>query len=305
MNINDRILVTGARGFVGTNLVTSLRRSGYRNVFDKNGYNLTSADDTEALFAEARPDYVFHLAAQVFGLGGNLAHQADSFLHNTLINTNVVNACVVHKTKKIVAMGTVAMYPAEVPGNFFKEEALWSGATHRSEWGYANAKRGMLAYLQACQESYGLDYACPLSTNLYGPFDRFNIETGHVLPSLIRKFFEAKRDESRIEVWGNGSATRDFLYVEDAVNGLTEIMQNVTGVANLVTGISYSIRHAVEILMARSGVKHVLWDDSKPTGQVERSYKRPAWFKPQHSLERALAQTYDWYAANEKTVRKS
>ena len=305
MNKNDRILVTGGRGFVGTNLTLHLAKAGFEHVYWSPDHNLTVHDDCVALFADARPDYVFHLAAQVFGLGGNMTHQAGSFLHNTLINTNVINACVKHKVRKITAMGTVAMYPQDAPNHYFQEGGLWDGPAHDSEWGYANAKRGMLAYLIACKESYGLEFACPLSTNLYGPHDRFNIETGHVLPSLIRKFYEAKRENKRIEVWGNGYATRDFLYVGDAVRLLHEIMDNVMGVTNLVSGTSHPIRYAVDILAQHTGVTDIVWNVDKPIGQVERSYRRPEWLKVQHSLERALKATYDWYAANEKTARKT
>lgn len=301
MNKDSRILVTGHLGFVGINLCRRLLR-------DKPNVHVAPADFTlqntgDAVWETHKPTHVFHLAAQVFGLGGNIQNQAEGFRRNTLINTNVIDACVRHGVEKIVAMGTVAMYPASVPNNHFCESDLWNGPVHDSEWGYANAKRGMLAYLEACRVSYGLKYVCPIATNLYGPHDRFNAATGHVIPSLIRKFYEAKRGGTEVLVWGDGSQTRDFLHVDDVVKGLINCMTNdLEPVINLVSGRSRTIRDAVSILERHTGVKAV-YDPSKPSGQLQRSYKAGLVHAP-IQLETGLIGTYDWYAANEGVARK-
>ena len=303
----DTIFVTGANGFIGANLVQYLEDRAYRNVFGllSSDCDLTDRFATQRWFKEVRPAYVFHCAARVRGIAGNMQNQSDGFLHNCLINTHVVEACEIFGVKKIVALGTVAMYPdAPIDSERgFCENEIWLGLPHESEKGYAHAKRAMLAQLDASD----LSYALPICTNMYGGADRFNIETGHCIPSLVRKAYEAKRDGKPMTVWGDGSARRDFLYVKEVVSALHLIMDRVSGPVNLATGVTYSIKDAATIL-ADCAECEIEWDTSKPTGQVTRSYDvsalTAAGFSPQYTLEQGLRETYDWYAKNESVARK-
>lgn len=311
MRPNDSILVTGASGLAGHNLVAYLREQGFSNVVGlaSRDCDLTDLDATLAGFKQHKPAYVFHMAGHVFGIMGNMKNQAAAYFNNSRINSFVVEASHQVGVEKIVAMGTVAMYPDPLPGNPLQESMIWQGAPHHSEHGYAHAKRGMLAQLEAYRETHDMAFAVALSTNLYGPYDRFNIETGHVIPSLIRKFYEAQRGKNAVSVWGDGSAQRDFLYVKDMVRALHVIMDQIDGVVNLATGSVCRIRDAVEILAHHTGLDdRVTWDATKPNGQVVRAYDvsklRQAGFNCQYSLQQGLTETYDWYAAHEATARK-
>jgi GDP-L-fucose synthase len=311
MQSKDSILVTGVPGLVGTNLVEHLRERGFTNVtgIGSRDCDLTDRQTTLAYFEKINPDFVFHLAGYVFGILGNMRNQAESYLRNTLINTHVVDACHKTKVKKVVAMGTVAMYPDPLPSDPLREDTMWMGAPHSSERGYAYAKRGMLAHLEVCHDSYGMKSACAISTNLYGEHDRFNIDTGHVLPTLVRKFYEARQAGTTVSVWGDGSAVRDFMYIRDAVRGLLWIMNNVDGPVNLATGKVRSIRDAADILAKCAGLEgKVTWDSNKPSGQVYRAYDikilKSSDFNCVHSLEEGLRKTYQWYEKNHATARK-
>ena len=167
----------------------------------------------------------------------------------------------------------------------------------------------MLVQLQAYEESYGMPYAFAVSTNLYGPHDRFNTETGHVIPSLVKKFYDARQTKTSVTVWGDGSAHRDFLYIKDAARALATIMEKVTGPVNLATGTTQKIRDIVNILAVRTEMKEqVVWDTSKPTGYILRTYDvsrlHSAGFTCNYSFEQGLQETYDWYASHSGTVRQ-
>jgi GDP-L-fucose synthase len=190
-----------------------------------------------------------------------------------------------------------------------REESLWQGAPHGSERGYAHAKRAMLAQLDVYRESYGLQYACALSTNLYGPNDRFGAEDSHVIPSLVRRFHEAHQKGEPVTVWGDGSARRDFLHVEDSVRGLHLITDQVDGAVNLASGQTHAIRDVVAILSGHTGMgDRIRWDTRMPTGQVFRAYDvtklRDTGFRPAITMETGLTTTYDWYAAHVSTARR-
>lgn len=309
--LEARILITGAGGLAGKNLVAHLQQQGFTQLIGLTSADcdLTDAAATLSCFKRHQPDYVFHLAGHVFGIMGNMKNQAAAWFNNTRINSFVIDAAQQVGVRKLLAMGTVAMYPDPLPGNPLREDMIWQGAPHHSEYGYAQAKRGMLAQLESYHSTHGLDYAVALSTNLYGPHDRFNIATGHVIPSLIRKFYEARRDGGTVTVWGDGSPQRDFLYVPDMARGLQLIMEKGEGAVNLASGVTVRIRDAVDILTAHTGLEgRVVWDTSKPNGQALRAYDisklQAAGFCDPTPLAAGLTATYEWYAANETTARK-
>lgn len=308
---DDIILITGGSGLAGINLKKYLQLVGFTRILAPTSgeCDLTNRQTVLDYFVRNEPDYVFHMAGFVRGIMGNMRNQGESYLENTLINTHVVEACHKAGVKKIVAMGTAAMYPDLEPGVPLSEEDVWKGPPHPSEYGYSQAKRGMLAQLQTYESSYSLPYAFAFCTNLYGPHDRFNTETGHVIPSLVKKFHDAKQNTMPITVWGNGSAHRDFLYIKDCSRALHTIMDNINGPINLGTGTSRKIRDVVNILAAYTRMEsQVIWDASKPSGFIFRAYDmsrlRAAGFTCRYTLEQALHETYDWYASHSGTVRQ-
>ena len=209
--------------------------------------DLTDFSSTVALFQQYRPTIVYHLAARVSGIMGNLNAQGQAYLDNVRINTNTIEAARLSGAAKIVAMGSAAIYSDQVALPM-REEEIWQGAPHGSEAGYAHAKRGMLAQLQAYQHQYGLDYAYCVSTNLFGPNDRFDEQNGHVLPSLISKFHRAVNEGTPVTVWGTGRPRRDFLYAPDAARAMRLIGEHFSGPINLASGVHISIQDTVELI---------------------------------------------------------
>jgi len=309
MNNKSRILVTGAAGVVGNALVKFLSDTGYENVYTPSSKecDLRCKDMCETYFKSIAPEYVFHLAGRVYGLGGNSKYRAIAIYDNLMINTHVINASQLCGVKKIVAMGTVAMYPDPAINIPSIESDLWGGYPHKSEESYAVAKLTMLSTLEAYKNSYDLEYSLAISTNLYGPNDRFNIETGHVIPSLIKKFYIAKQEKKAVQVWGSGVAERDFLYSTDAAEGLVNIMTGISGPVNLVSGKVVSIKTLVNILSEITGVDNVEWDPIKPNGQLLRAYDsaklQKLGFEPKVDISEGLKLTWEWYCKNIQSVR--
>lgn len=307
MKSNERILVTGARGLVGSGLVEHLRAEGYTNVLElgRQDCDLTDTASTRAYFEKSQPAYVFHAAARVYGIMGNMKNKALSFYDNVMINTNVVDASQKVGVKKITVMGTGAVYPYPSPGLPLKEGMIFLGEPHPAENSYAHAKRAMLAMLRAYEESYGMEWAYVVSCNLFGPRDKFDTEFGHVVPSLIKKFFDAKRRGEKVVVWGNGSAKRDFMYVKDTARVGLAIMQNISGPANIGSGNVYSIRDIVDMIADIANMHdYVVWDETKPNGQDYRAYDLSRigsiGFNCQYTIRQGLEETWAWYSANAK-----
>jgi GDP-L-fucose synthase len=312
---NCTIAVTGANGLAGSAVVEHLRAEGFTCVIPitRDDCDLRNWGNTNSLFLRIKPYHVFHAAATVYGLGGNMAFQAKSILENTQINTNVIDAA--HKCgslRKITVMGTNAAYPwpTEVP---FKEENIYNGRPDASEFGYGHAKRHMLAMLEAYQMSYGLEYCYIVSGNLYGPRDRFNDKTGHVLPSLIKKFSDAKTSGGTVEIWGDGSATRDFLYSKDLARVATMLMSEdlKPGAINIGSGETVSIAQLVAKLCVISGVPadRVRWDKSKPSGRLDchsdLSRIGALGFTPNYSIDDGLRETWGWFEDSRRIAIQS
>jgi GDP-L-fucose synthase len=302
------ILVTGAGGLVGTALMARLGRSRADAIAltSRKDCDLEDFSATKALFARLKPRFVYHLAAAVYGLGGNSAFPGDQYRRNILINTHVIEAARLSGVEKIVAMGTAAIYSDGAPQPFRERDALL-GAPHSSELPYATAKRAMLVQLMAYRLQYGLPYAYAIATNMYGPNDRFDTVHGHVAPSLILKFVEAADGSAPIEIWGDGSPTRDFLHAEDAAMGLALMMEKGEGAYNLASGKSHRVADLVAVLAARLPSARYSWDPTRPMGQLARRYDvsnlETLGFAPRFDLEQGVNMTVDWVLAHRSALR--
>ncbi|WP_422474479.1 NAD-dependent epimerase/dehydratase family protein [Endozoicomonas sp. ALB032] len=312
MELSEKILITGCEGLVGSTISTLLLNKQYQNLFPvgRGHCDLVNSLDTIELFKSYKPDYVFHCAAKVYGIMGNMCNKAKSFYENIMINTNVIQGAHLAGTKKITVMGTGCVYPYPSPSLPLKEDIIFNGRPHESEDSYAQAKRAMLAMCESYQESYDLDWAYVVSCNLFGPNDKFDAEFGHVVPALIKKFYDAKVQGKCAEVWGDGSAERDFLYVKDAAKAAIDIMQNLTGPVNIGSGSVYSIKQIVEHIADIANMQNSYqWDKNKPNGQDYRSYDlskmESVGFKPEWSLRKGLEETWNWYCENQDRARKS
>jgi len=304
LNKSDRIIVTGAAGLVGSALADHLRAEGYENVIPlkRADCDLLDTPATFALFERRRPDHVFHAAARVYGIMGAMKHQGASFYENCMINANVVEASRRAGARKITVMGTGTVYPFPSPGLPLNEDMIFMGRPHAAHAGYANAKLAMLAMLEAYQDSYGLKWAYIVSANLFGPRDRFDAETGNVVPSLIKKFYDAKKSGGAVTVWGDGSAQRDFVYIKDAARIALRVMNGLEGPVNMGSGGVYCIRDIVVALAEITGLSgRVEWDRTKPNGQAYRAYDlakiASLGLKPAYSIREGLKETWNWYCA--------
>lgn len=313
VNIEEsaRFLITGGTGLVGRALTGVLARKGFKNVaaIGSRDCDLRDGNEVGRLFSRLKPDYVFHLAARVHGIGGNAKYKSDILYDNVLINTNVVEHARRSAVKKIVAMGSGCVYPELKGQKELFEDQIWNGPPHTSEDSYAHAKRLMLAQLLAAKEQYGMASAFAISGNLYGPYDNFNVEEGHVIPSLVAKFFDAKQKGQPVRVWGSGVAIRDFSYCDDAAEALFELLLKLEGPVNLGSGFLHPISDIVSALQDICGKEvRVEWDSSKPDGQLVRYYNldklKSTGFAPKVTLAEGIRRTYDWYAANWQNARR-
>ena len=304
-----RALVTGATGLMGTALVAELRHGGQDVVaLGSVDADLRDQAAAEAIVAHHRPDIVYHLASRVRGIMGNAGSQGEAFLDNIRINVNVIDASRRAGVAKIVAIGSAAIYGDAVPLPM-REDDGWIGRPHGSEAGYAHAKLTMLAQLEAYREQWGLEFAYCISTNLFGPHDRFDERHGHVIPSLISKFHRAVAAGECVTVWGSGTPTRDFLYVADAARALQHIGEAGSGPINLASGHAVSIRTVAELIADVAGYRgEILWDRTKPDGQLRRAYDvsrlRALGVGPGSTLRDALSETYAWFVANIEAARR-
>lgn len=311
MDHKECVLITGGTGLVGRALSKVLADKGFSNVISVGSRDCDLRDGGAAgkLFARVKPRYLFHLAARVYGIGGNTKFKADILFDNVMINTNVLEQARKAKVKKIVAMGSGCVYPELKGHQELFEEQIWMGPPHISEDSYAHSKRLMLAQLQAIKDQDGISSAFAISGNLYGPHDNFDKNDGHVTPSLIAKFFEASQSGQPVKVWGSGVAIRDFSYSEDAAGALYEIMMKLEGPVNLGSGYRHAIKDIVAALQNICGKSvKVEWDASKPDGQLVRFYNldklKATGFAAKVPLSEGIRRTYEWYAKNSESARK-
>jgi len=314
MNLAEkRITVTGGAGFLGSFVVEKLRARGCRHIFvpRSRDYDLTTADGVRRMYADSQPQIVIHLAAVVGGIGANRAHPGRFFYDNLMMGVQLMEEARRRSVEKFVAIGTICAYPKFTPVPF-KEEDLWNGYPEETNAPYGLAKKMLLVQSQACRQEYGFNSIYLLPVNLYGPRDNFDLETSHVIPALIRKCVEAVEEgRDRIEVWGSGKATREFLYVEDCAEGIvlaTERYDKADPV-NLGSGMEISIRDLVARIAELTGFKGaIFWDSSKPDGQPRRCLdtsraEREFGFKAHTVFDTGLRNTLRWYQEQRGSLR--
>lgn len=305
---DQRLLVTGGSGFLGRAVLARLERRRPAAVIAPRSseYDLRRPADTARLFDEAQPDVVIHLAARVGGIGANRERPADLYLDNLLMGTYVLEEARQRATPKTVMLGTICSYPklAEVP---FSEDQLWTGYPEETNAPYGIAKLAQLVQAQANREQYGQDVIYLMPTNLYGPGDKFNPAVSHVIPALIKKCVDAKESGAdHIEVWGTGSASREFLYVDDAAEGILLAAEHYDGAdpVNLGADRETLISDLVELIAGAVGFTgSIRWDPSYPDGQPRRRVdpakaQKEFGFEAVTPLEEGLRRTVDWYLAN-------
>ena len=299
-----KVLVTGGGGFLGSHLVERLQSAGAEPfVCRRRDYDLTRPEDVHRLFVDAEPQLVFHLAAEVGGIGANMANPGRYWYANLMMGTHVLEESRRERVDKLVLVGTICSYPkfAPIP---FREDDLWKGYPEETNAPYGVAKKALLVGAQAYREQYGLNSVFLLPVNLYGPRDNFDPQSSHVIPALIRKMLEAgERGEPEVVLWGDGSPTREFLYVDDCAEALLLAAQRYDGAepANLGTGEEISIKELAEVIADETGFQgEIVWDTSKPNGQPRRKLdtsraEQLFGFRASTPFRKGIKRTVAWY----------
>jgi GDP-L-fucose synthase len=309
-----RVCVTGGAGFLGSFVTEKLRQKGAAQIFVPHleQYDLVKLDDIHRMLDDAQPDLIIHLAALAGGIGANRARPADFFYINLMMGVQLMHAAWEGGVEKFVAIGTICAYPKFTPLPF-KEENLWNGYPEETNAPYGLAKKMLLVQAQAYREQYGYNAIYLLPVNLYGPGDNFDLKTSHVIPALIRKCLDAKEHgDPQVVLWGDGSPTREFLYVEDAAEGILLAAERFNGdePVNLGSGNEISIKDLAALIARLTGFEgELVWDTSKPNGQprraldVSRAAQRFG-FRAQMPFEEGLRRTIDWYVKHSHQIKE-
>jgi GDP-L-fucose synthase len=302
-----RVMVTGGGGFLGRAVAERLRSSGADHIFIPRSadYDLRTRDGIDRALADARPDLVIHLAAVVGGIGANRENPGRFFYENAVMGIELMERARLAGVDKFVQIGTVCSYPKFTPVPFHEED-LWNGYPEETNAPYGLAKKMLLVQGQAYRAQYGFSVIHLIPVNLYGPGDNFDPASSHVIPALIKKCVDARKaGADHIEVWGTGSASREFLYVDDAANGIVLASERYDGIdpVNLGVGREITIRELVELIVRFSGFEGVVrWDPSKPDGQPRRALDTSRataafGFVAGTTFEDGLRRTIEWYQA--------
>jgi GDP-L-fucose synthase len=302
---NKRILITGGTGFLGRFVMKKLEERGCRSIFPvgQKEYDLVSFEAVKKVYSDISPDIVIHLAAQVGGIGANREMPGKFFYDNLMMGVQMMEMGRLFNVEKFVAVGTVCSYPKFTPVPF-KEADLWNGYPEETNAPYGLAKKMLLVQSQAYRQQYGFNSIFLIPVNLYGPCDNFDPAASHVIPALIKKCFDALRDgKDEITVWGTGRATREFLFVEDAAEGIVLAAEkyNKPDPVNIGAGFEISIKDLVSLIARLTGFKGgIVWDRTKPDGQPARRLNTDKaeiefGFKARTKFEEGLRGTIEWY----------
>jgi GDP-L-fucose synthase len=308
-----RVVVTGGSGFLGRLVVAKLADQGAEVVVPRSAeHDLTDRDAAFALFGEVRPDLVVHLAARVGGIGANMAAPADLYLDNLLMGTYVLEAARLQGTAKSVLVGTICSYPKITPVPF-QEERLWDGYPEETNAPYGVAKKALLVHALANHQQFGQRSIYLMPTNLYGPGDKFHPSVSHVIPALVKKCVEAKEaGATKVEVWGTGRATREFLYVDDAAEAIVLAAEHHDdpNPVNLGADREVSIREIAEQIAQLTGFQgDLVWDPTRPDGQPRRRVdaskaERLFGWRSTTPFDEGLRRTVEWYLANREEAER-
>jgi GDP-L-fucose synthase len=310
---SERVVVTGGAGFLGSYVLEALRARGAREVFvpRSKDYDLVQMDHVRALYRDARPSLVLHLAARVGGIGANRDNPGKFFYDNLMMGVQLLEVGRQVGLKKLVALGTICAYPKLCPVPF-KEEDLWNGYPEETNAPYGLAKKMLLVQSEAYRQQYGFDSIVLFPVNLYGPGDNFDLQTSHVIPALIRKCVEAReRGDRRIVAWGTGRASREFLHARDAAEGILAAAERYdrSEPVNLGAGFEIEVRDLVPLVARLCRFEgEISWDATKPDGQPRRMLDtskalREFGWKARIGFEDGLRETVQWYEAHRGETR--
>ena len=311
---DKRVVVTGGAGFLGSFVVEQLRAKGCRQIIvpRSRDYDLVEMEAVRRLYADTTPDVLIHLAARVGGIGANQANPGRFFYENLMMGSQLIEIGRQRGLGKLVAIGTICAYPkfAPIP---FQEDDIWAGYPEETNAPYGLAKKMMLVQSQAYRQQYGFNSIVLFPVNLYGPHDNFDLQTSHVIPALIRKCVEARdTGASEIVLWGDGTPTREFLYAEDAAQGILLAAEQYddSRPLNLGTGEEISINGLATMIATEVGYTgRIAWDKTKPNGQPRRCLdvsriKQTIGFQAKHTLRDGLKKTIAWFHAHRETLRE-
>ena len=308
---NNKILITGASGLIGKNLINRFMKGGYQVLGLDSKYDLRDGSIANKIFSEFKPTLVFHLAAKVGGIHANANYKADFYSDNVLINTNVINACIKNNVEYVFAMGTGCAYPKKLENETLYEKDFLDGIPEVTNDAYAYAKRGLLVHLKSLEEADIIKYTYCLPANIYGPHDNFHPLNSHVVPGLIRRFCDSvDNNEEEILIWGDGSARRDFLYIDDCVDAMIKLSEHqLPGPVNVSSKKLTSIKELSKLIKISSDFKgHIKYDKTKLSGQKQRimdtSKMDDLGWVPKIKLELGIQKTLKWFRQNRETIRE-
>lgn len=307
---NKRVSITGGEGFLGGHVVRLLKEKKPKNIsiVRHSDYDLVNNDDVKKMYSIQKPDIVFHLAATVGGIGVNQRNPGKFFYENAIMNLQVIHNAYLSKIDKIISIGTVSVYPENSPIPF-EEKNIWNGYPQEDSAPYGIAKRIMHTHSLSYRKQYNFNSIMMILTNLYGPNDNFNNDTSHVIAALIKRFYEAKKNnEKEVVVWGNGDSTRDFCYIEDIARGIISAAEsyNESEPLNLASGREITIKKLVMIIKKQMNYNgEIIWDKSMPMGSDRRNIniglaRKKINYEPKFSLEDGIKKTIQSYIDSKK-----